>query len=238
MNQKLKYMEIYNDIRSKIDSNFYKIDDMLPSGDDLANMYNCSKLTVKKGLDLLVKDGLLMRRRGHGTVVIRKPNINSPLTLGPNAGLINTAGENHITSKIHGFSIEKPSKEIMNKLNISENEYIYMVLRARYVDNNPYSLEYTYMPLSIIPGLEPKHLEKSIYNYIQNDLNLKIQASHVRIKGDRPNSVDIELLGVDPNSFLMEIEKTANLEDGRTFEYSITRHLYENFIFEAIFVQN
>lgn len=43
-----KYMEIYIDIRDKINQNKYEINEKLPDGDSMARTYDCSKLTVKK----------------------------------------------------------------------------------------------------------------------------------------------------------------------------------------------
>lgn len=237
MSTSLKYMEIYNDIKQKIIHDEIMVNTFLPSGDELAAHYNCSKLTVKKGLDLLVKEGLLLRRRGAGTVVLRKP-VNSSLSLGPTAGLINTAGMDHVTSKIHQFSIELPSQTVADYLQIPLNEYIYHIVRSRYLDDQPYSVEETYMPLSLIKGLEPQHLEKSVYQYIEETLGLPIHSSHVWIKGDLANEQDQKLLKVDKETFMMEVTKTAYLDNGIPFEYSITRHVYTSFIFEAVFVQN
>lgn len=64
-----KYMEIYIDIRDKINQNKYEINEKLPDGDSLARVYDCSKLTVKKALDMLVQEGMVIRRRGAGTFV-------------------------------------------------------------------------------------------------------------------------------------------------------------------------
>lgn len=48
LSQLPKYMEIYTDIRDKINNNEYEINEKLPDGDTLADYYKCSKLTVKK----------------------------------------------------------------------------------------------------------------------------------------------------------------------------------------------
>lgn len=232
-----KYMEVYTDIKNKIIHDEFPINSLLPSGDELAEHYHCSKLTVKKGLDLLVKEGILLRRRGSGTVVLRKP-MGSSLAMGPTAGLLNTVGEEHVTSKIHKFSIELPSQEVADYLQIPTNEYIYHIIRSRYIDDEPYSLEETYMPLSLIKGLEPVHLEKSVYRYITETLGLLIHSSHVWIRGDMANVQDEAILDVDKGTFIMEIMKTAFLDTGVPFEFSVTRHIYTNFVFEAVFVEN
>ena len=90
----------------------------------------------------------------------------------------------------------------------------------------------------MISKLEEKHLEKSIYNYITKELNLKPQLVHVNIKGEKPTQQDIDLLAITPTDYVIILEKVASLHDGTAFEYSITRHRYENFNFEAVFVQN
>lgn len=232
-----KYMEIYIDTKKKIIDEFYGVGDILPSGKELAEHYNTSKITIKKSLDMLVSEGVLYRRSGLGTRVIRKPITNSSV-LSPNEGLFSIVGEEHVQSTIHTFSIELPSKKIQNTLEISEKEYVYNIIRSRYIDKKPYSIEQTYMPLSIIPGLEPKHLEKSIYNYIRTDLELEISSSHVWIKGDTANSFDSKILHVPENFFIIQVEKLVSSSDSTPFEYSISRHVYDEFQFEFVFVEN
>lgn len=230
-----KYMKIYLDIKDKIIKNEYKIGEKLPTRKELADNYKTSKLTVKKGLDMLVSEGILNSRSGYGTEVLRLPIRNSKI-FGPNEGLLNIVGEEHVQSKIHSFSIELPSKDIAKKLDISKNDYIYNIIRTRFIDHQPYSVEQTYMPLKTIPGLEPKILEKSVYSYIQDTLNLEIKESHIRIKGVLATKFESKLLSIEENSFMIEVEKVVSLSSGEPFEYSITKHLYEDFVYEAVFV--
>ena len=232
-----KYMKVYVDTKNKITNEYYQVGEKLPPGDKLAQNYQCSKLTVKKGLDLLVKEGILRSRSGYGTEVLRKP-LETTHVFGPNAGLLDIVGEEHVTSKIHSFSIEIPTTKIANLLKITKKDYVYNIVRSRYIDHKPYSIEQTFMPLSVIPGLQPKHLEKSVYNYIMQELDLEIQTSHLLIKGDLANEMDKNYLNVTDGFFMIEVEKIVSLESGKPFEYSMTRHLYSDFTFEAVFVQN
>lgn len=231
-----KYMEVYIDIKKKIEEDVYQIGEKLPAGEILAKKYETSKLTVKKGLDLLVSEGILHSRSGFGTEVLRKPIDNSKV-FGPSDGLFNVVGEEHVHSEIHTFSIELPSKKVQDMLKIGEKEYIYNIVRSRFIDHKPYSLEQTFMPLSIIPGLEPKHLQKSVYSYITKDLGLEIKASHIWIKGDKATEFDAKILGIERDEFMIEVEKVVSLTSGTPFEYSVTRHLYNDFIFEAVFME-
>ncbi|MGX7149772.1 GntR family transcriptional regulator [Enterococcus ureasiticus] len=237
MRKNAKYMEVYLDVKKKVENGTYPIGEKLPTGPELAKHYHTSKLTVKKGLDMLVSEGVLHSRSGFGTEVIRKP-INNSKVFGPNEGFMKVIGEDHVESEIHTFSIELPSKKIAEKLQINEKEYIYHIVRSRFVDQKPYSLEQTFMPLSIIPGLEPKHLKNSVYSYIREELHLEINTSHVFLKGVLSTAFDAKILGISTGDFLIEIEKSVSLSNGTPFEYSITKHLYQDFIFEAVFVEN
>lgn len=235
MKKAAKYMEIYTDIKQKIIDGSYQIGDKLPSGGELAEKYQTSKITVKKGLDLLVAEGVLRRHSGFGTEVINLPLDHSKI-FGPNESLYSTIGAEHVDSKIHTFSIELPSKKVAKMLKIDAKEYVYNIVRSRIVDNQPYSIEQTFMPLSIIPGLEPKHLEKSVYSYITDELNLDIKSSHVWLKGDLAKEEDAKILNIASGDFMIEVDKVVSLASGVPFEYSKSRHIYKDFIFEAIFV--
>lgn len=127
-----KYMEIYIDIRDKINQNKYEINEKLPDGDSLARVYDCSKLTVKKALDMLVQEGMVIRRRGAGTFVKSHSTNGGEFALGPMSGLVNTFGKDNIKSKVILFSIEKPSKEVAEKLEM-QDDYIYRIIRMREV---------------------------------------------------------------------------------------------------------
>lgn len=230
-------MAIYSDIRDRIHQKEYALNDKLPDGDSLALKYGCSKLTVKKALDMLVQEGMVMRRRGAGTFVKSYPFEEIQYTISPNRSLLDVFGKDKISSKVILFSIEKAPMHIAEKLKIID-EYIYKIIRVREVNGTPISIEHTYMPLSIIPNLEAKHLEDSIYNFIRNELNLKIHSAHIWVKGDHSNQEDTLLLKLSEPTFVMEVEKQGYLENGKIFEYSTTRHRHEYFKFETFFIQN
>lgn len=61
-----KYMEIYHEVRRRIMVGIYAPDKKLPEGARLAAEFGCSELTITKALDLLVREGLVLRKRGLG----------------------------------------------------------------------------------------------------------------------------------------------------------------------------
>ena len=65
----VKYIDIADDIRQKIVEQKYTYGQKLPYEYVLCVAYHCNKETMKKALEILVKEGLIVRRRGAGTFV-------------------------------------------------------------------------------------------------------------------------------------------------------------------------
>lgn len=63
------YKQIYDDLKKKIDSGELKEDTSLPSGKELAGMYNASAITITKALNTLRDEGYLNRVKGKGSFV-------------------------------------------------------------------------------------------------------------------------------------------------------------------------
>ena len=82
------------------------------------------------------------------------------------------------------------------------------------------------MPIGLIPNLKMKHLEHSIYAYIENTLELRIANAHRVIRAVMPTTLEAERLSITPNEPLLEVEQIGYIDDGRAFEYSIARHAH------------
>lgn len=65
----VKYQEIANKLRSQIQAGVYKAGEQLALEREMCEQYGVSRITIKKAVDQLVKDGLVVKRRGSGTFV-------------------------------------------------------------------------------------------------------------------------------------------------------------------------
>ena len=64
-----KYENIAIDMKEKIEAGVYKPNEQLPFESEMCEFYGVSRITVKKAMDLLVSQGLIVKRRGAGTFV-------------------------------------------------------------------------------------------------------------------------------------------------------------------------
>ena len=100
---------------------------------------------------------------------------------------------------------------------------MYRIVRVRLVEGTAQVIEYTYMPISLVPNLKMAHLEHSIYNYIESEIGLKIANAHRVIRAVMPTEVEASRLEISTSDPLLEVEQIGYIYDGRAFEYSVAR---------------
>lgn len=69
----LKYEQIAEDLRTRIESGEFGPGDLLPSGRDLAQQWHVSRATVVKAYEVLRGDGLVVTKQGTGFTVTETP---------------------------------------------------------------------------------------------------------------------------------------------------------------------
>ena len=95
--------------------------------------------------------------------------------------------------------------------------------------------EYTYMPTDFITGITEDVVKSSIYSYLENDLGLKIQSAHRIARADMPTEQEKKWLDIGDQVLpVLEVEQVAYLDDGRIFEYSISRHRADRFELKSV----
>lgn len=234
MRTNTKYTDIYTKIKEDIETGRYGINEKLPQGRILAQQYAVSELTITKALNLLVREGYIVRRRGSGSFV--KDFHNRTMTkFSPLTGS-SSAHKGHVESVIIGFSTEVAEPWIAEKLSLDQETLVYKIIRMRKIKGIPSIIEYTWMPITIIPDLTIKELESSIYQYISNELKLTVKSAHVNISGIRPSALEKKYLNLTDIDFLMRVEQVAYLDDGRIFEFSIANHIPSEFKFETVLI--
>ena len=120
---------------------------------------------------------------------------------------------------------------------MSVDDFIYDIVRVRSLDGQPVVIEYTQMPIQLIPGIKRQVLEKSIYGYIEEELKLKIQSAHRTVRAVMPTEEEkkeLDIKGVLP---LLEVTQVAVLDDGRPFEFSIAHHRADRNAFRSVSIR-
>nr|WP_246629328.1 GntR family transcriptional regulator [Mesobacillus maritimus] len=237
----VKYQQISKEMRQRLVDGYYSSNQPIPDEVTLAKQFDCSRMTMKKALDILVTEGFLYRKRGHGTFIVKsaiqsnKLNVVSNDTLGL-SNLLKGQGKRP-TSKILNFEVKFPTEEIASHLSIDLDTPVYDITRLRCVDGEPYVIEHTYMPTTLIPGINEKVLLSSIYSHISDNLGLKVAGSHRKIRASKAELLDQNYLDCQPDDPILEVEQAGYLNNGLPFEYAFARHRYDKFEFTTVHIR-
>ena len=155
-----KYEAIAADIRRSIEDGALKPGDKLPTVVEFCELYSVSKITVKRAIEQITEEGLITSRRGSGTYVKDTAGLPGQVFFqGKNDRAQGFSYEHRgekVTSVVYDFSIVNPPAEVATQLGMAEDDFAYHIVRVREVDGQPIVIEYTYMPLELIPGLKKK----------------------------------------------------------------------------------
>lgn len=212
------YQVIENDIKDKIQKGELKHGDMIHSENELKDMYFVSRMTVRQALNNLVNEGYLYRHKGKGTFV---NNIKIEKKM---QGLIGFTEEmrrmnKRVRSKIITFDTMKADDEIASKLFLKSGDDVYSIERIRYGDDIPVLFERLYIPVSIFKDMDQKIMESSFYEYIENQLNIKISYCIQTLEAKSSNPRVSEMLEIQKSSPVLFMTRNTFLDRGFPFEY-------------------
>lgn len=229
------YENIYRDLKEKIENNTFSYQELLPSENTLIQTYNCSRNTLRRAVGLLVTDGYVQTIQGKGVRNIYRPAEQTAFTIGEIESFRESAIRNGQKPKTRVllFTEFRVDKNLALKTGFSENAEIYYIQRLHYLDDQPLILNHNYFLKEAVPGLTREIAENSIYNYLENELNMTIVNSKRIITVEKITEIDekyLELKAKDYNCMAVVSSQTFN-SSGVMFEYTQSRHRPDYFRF-------
>lgn len=138
-------------LRENIDSGYIGVREKIPSENELARQHGIGRPTVRQATDLLVREGVLQRRRGAGTFVLPTTRRVDLFSL---AGT--SAALRELSQSVH-IELLSPQKQVVGPANLPPNltnQPVFEVRRLSRIDNEPVLLEVLYLDAEIFTGLE------------------------------------------------------------------------------------
>lgn len=226
-----KYHEIYHSLLEEIENDRYVPGELLPSEKILMTTYNASRDTVRKALNLLTENGYIQKNQGKGSIVIDNNRMNFPISgLTSFKELIPTMN-GKVETKVICCELMEADTASMDKLGLKKGDMIWYVERVRYVDDEAIILDTDIINAQIIPGLTRRIANDSIYNYIENTLDLKIGFAKKEVTVQEANNNDYLQLNMRHWQSVVSVKSYSYLENAQLFQYTEARHRPDKFRF-------
>ncbi len=134
------YRQLMQRLKNEIASGVYPVHSRIPSEQQLCDTYQVSRVTVRKALTTLVREGLLLRHQGKGTFVA-VPRIQRDLK---EVTSFHTAcqmkGCNASSRVIHAM-LQHATQEDEESLHLSPGKMVLEICRLRSADHSPVMIE-------------------------------------------------------------------------------------------------
>lgn len=214
MEQIPQYRKLYELLRKHIVNGVYEEGSLLPSENELCASYQMTRPTVRHALDSLVKDGLILKKQGKGSIVRKQIQNIGILSI---AGTASAVGVRYLKTDILQKPVIKSWPEIFPfELSTLEKESgcIYME-RLRYVDDVPVFYDINHLPNIYLPRITKRSFEnKSLFEMLRKHYQIEILGGEQQLKAQKPNSKIKELLKLKSGQPVLHIERklTTNKE--------------------------
>jgi GntR family transcriptional regulator len=204
--------------------------DALPSERDLALKVDVSRVTVRKAVQQLVQDGVLIQRHGSGTFVApQSQRVEQSLS--------------HLTSFTEdmarrGMAVRSqwldrglyvPSPEETVILGLSSGDLVARIGRLRLTGETPLAIERAALATDILA--DPDAVVGSLYAHLEKNGNRPVRAIQ-RIRAANLGAADARLLDVPEGSASLNIERISYLASGRVIEF--TRSIYRGDTYDFV----
>ena len=233
---KAKYDIIYKELKRKIETEEYSFKEFLPSENTLVTEYNCSRNTIRRAMADLIKEGYVQAIQGKGVVNIYQPIEQSTLKIGSIESFKESAIRNNQTysTKVIKFEYITANNKIEKATGFEEGTELIYIQRLHYFDGKPLIINHNYFLRELMPDLSIEIAEKSIYEYIENILNINIVTSKRIMTVEKMNNTDKEYIDLKDYNCLAVISSQTYNDDGVMFEYTQSRHRPDYFKFTDI----
>jgi GntR family transcriptional regulator len=209
------YQQLQRAIRGAIESRRLGPEDALLPERDLASELNVSRITVRKAIDGLVSEGLLMRRQGSGTFVCARVEKNFSKLTSFSEDML-ARGRTPRSVWLHKSTGTVTPEESLT-LRASPGTAVYRFHRIRIANDAPMSLEYATILASCLPSVDA--VDASLYRALEHAGNRPVRALQ-RLRAVLLTTQQAGLLQAMAKDPGLLVERLGFLKDGRAAEFT------------------
>jgi GntR family transcriptional regulator len=229
------YLQIKDLLVQSLESGEWRPGEAIASEIALAARFGVSQGTVRKAIDALAVDNLVVRRQGKGTfVATHTEEVASTfrfLRLRRDDGV-----DEYPASRLVDVRRGKAGAEIARLLDLRPGDGVVMIRRVLEWDGKPALLDDIALPAALFRGLTRAKLEAyqgSMYGFFETAFGVRMLTAQERLKAVAADAATALLLGVTAGTPLLEVDRVTFTYGQRPVEFrrglcSTAQHHYVN----------
>jgi len=218
------YYQIQRALMEKIHSGELSDGDPLASEEELARIYQVSRMTARQALHSLKTSGYAFSQKGRGTFVTRPKLEKNMMHL---RGFTEDMKQRGMvpSSRLLEQSVEKATEELAEQLKVDANEMVMRLRRLRLADGIPMALEDSHIPLKLFPGLERINFAKqSLYFILRENYGVRVGWADEVIEALPATREESELLTIPKRASILSISRIIMTTQETPIEVACSRY--------------
>lgn len=218
------YFKIYQMLKEEIGSGVYKVGDLLPPEEELEERFRASRTTIRSAMRELEKDGLVIRKRGKGTVVQEPKTVQNLNYISSFTETLREKGIEVTTGSITVEIIPAPSRVVV-ALGLEKGEKVYLIQRTRIANAIPIAFMTNYLLARLVPNLESKKeilRKKGLYELLEKEYGIRLYRAVEKIEAYLSGPLEADLLQMPEKMPLFHTVRITYLEDGTPLEMVVS----------------
>jgi GntR family transcriptional regulator/GntR family frlABCD operon transcriptional regulator len=215
-----RYRKLYEILRKHIAEGVYSEGDLLPSENELCQLYGMTRPTVRQSLAILAADGYIRKHQGKGSIVHRLPREIGILSV---SGTTSAVGDRKLRTRIIVRPALKPWNEnFMFPLSGLEKESgcIYME-RLRLLEGTPIFYDISFIPNINLPRITSRQFEnRSLFKILRDHYHVEIKGGEQRIKAIPASGKISRFLSIKTGEPVLHLERKMETNISGLFIYS------------------
>ncbi len=228
------YRQIKSLITRELQSGLWKPGEAIPSEQDLAGRFKVSQGTVRKAIDELAADNLLVRRQGKGTFVATHAEQQIQyrfLRLMPDDG-----GSRDMARRLLDCRRTRAPADVARMLGGKSGDAVVQLRRLLLAQDKPVVLDEIWLPGALFKGLTAERLadyKGPMYGMFEADFGVRMIRAEEKIRAVAADAGTAELLGLAAGSPLLSVERLSFTYGDQPVElrrglYTTQQHYYRN----------
>ena len=214
------YHQLRQALLGSLEQGHWNEGDLIPTEREICDTYSVSRITVRRAINDLVREGYLISYQGKGTLVAR-PKVQRQLTQLRSFSEEMQAIGLRAGSRLLSLRQEPALGDVAAALLMEEGNWIWIVERLRLVDDEPTILSTSYLrlPSDVVLAPAQLHGQASLWGLLRAQ-GVTFARSESTIQGVAGSDRESQLLEVTPGSPLLLVESITYSDDDVPVEYS------------------
>jgi GntR family transcriptional regulator len=227
------YAQVKYALQDEID-NRMKPGDIIPSELELEKRFNVSRITIRRALDELVSEGLIVRQRGRGTFVRKQPIAQELPRLLSWSEQMRQMGFEPSSANCEIERIE-PTKEQAAQLHLSSGAHVVRIRRLRYANHEPICIMTNYIPEVLVPGLVSEGLVNDSFYTTLEKYGLKPVRAEDKVEARSPTDWEANQLQISKWTPLLQVTRLTSDAANKPLYISVVANRSDKYVYTVHF---